>query len=81
MASDFVHQYGEVIEDRKPLCFATQIRLQDWDEHYKFEASLRLPFTGDGDNVSWILSVDHYADDWSDLMQALGVADVPRPLS
>jgi len=81
MEEDFGAQYQQVVETGIPRCYATQIRLKDWDSHFKFEASLRLPFTSDGEIVDWILCVDHYADNWTNLIRALGVADVPQPFS
>lgn len=79
MQEDFVCQYEQVIETRTPRAYATQIRLNDPLQRYKFEACLRLPFSTDGENVDWVLSIDHYADDWDVMLSDLGVAAKPQP--
>jgi len=81
MAEDFAKQYQQVIDTRTPHAFVTEIRLPDPMERRKFEACLRLPFTSDGETVDWMLSIDHYADEWEILLRELGVASLPQPSS
>jgi len=79
MAEDFVEQYQQVVDSRLPRAYATQIMLSGAVKHFKFEACLRLPFTSDGESVDWVLSIDHYADDWRVLLHELGVGNLPQP--
>lgn len=77
MADDMVAQYEDVIASRVPRCYATRVRLRDTD--LKYEASLRLPFSDDGERIDRVLSIDLYAKNWSKLTDALGVTDLREP--
>ncbi len=80
MEDDFVAQYEEVAATRTPSVYATQIRLKDdMLEQLKYEASLRMPFTSDNHAVDWVLSIDYYAETWTELLDELGVEGVPQP--
>ncbi|MBO6521359.1 MAG: hypothetical protein JJ900_10600 [Rhodospirillales bacterium] len=79
MQEDFVAQYEQVVATGTPRVFATRIRLLDPTERFKYEASLRLPFSSDNETVDWVLSIDYYANAWAELLDELGVSGILKP--
>lgn len=63
-------QYAVILETQKPHIFVyefeVELSLGLQKKHY--EASLRMPFSDDGQSVDWVLSIDHYAESLDQLM-------------